>query len=72
MSLIQFILSNSILLKTLTFSVGLDSKKLDTPMLLRISQDLLWMEQASQRAHVKFLHGDFGKNKRRVASLWEE
>jgi hypothetical protein len=41
-------------------------------MLLRISQDLLWMERASQRAHVKFLHGHFGKIKRGVASLWEE
>jgi hypothetical protein len=57
MSLIQFILANSTSLETLTFRVDLDSENIDTLMLLRISQKLLWMERASQRAHVKFLLG---------------
>jgi hypothetical protein len=55
MSLIRFILANSTSLETLTFKVGFDSEKLDAPILASISQDLLWMERASPRAHVKFL-----------------
>ncbi|GAU17942.1 hypothetical protein TSUD_330670 [Trifolium subterraneum] len=55
MSLIKFILVNSTSLKTLTFRVGVGGKKLSARMLLRISQDLLLMKRASQRAQVKFL-----------------
>jgi hypothetical protein len=51
MRLIQFILANFSSLKTLTFEVG---KKLDAAVLLGISQDLLRMERASQRARVEF------------------
>ncbi|GAU17948.1 hypothetical protein TSUD_330730 [Trifolium subterraneum] len=56
MSLIRFILANSISLKTLTFDVGRGFQKLDAPVLLSISEDLLLMKRASQRAEVKFLH----------------
>ncbi|CAJ2636947.1 unnamed protein product [Trifolium pratense] len=55
MSLIQFILANSSSLKTLIFEVGTVSKKLDAAVLLSISQNLLRMERASQRARVEFL-----------------
>lgn len=55
MSLTQFILANSTSLRTLTFKVGPGSIKLDGLILLRISQELLWMKRASQRAHIKFL-----------------
>ncbi|XP_058780800.1 F-box/FBD/LRR-repeat protein At1g13570-like [Vicia villosa] len=53
-SLIQFILANSPLLKTLTFNCNFI--KLDAIELHRISKDLLWMERASPRARVKFLN----------------
>ncbi|XP_045795678.1 F-box/FBD/LRR-repeat protein At1g13570-like isoform X3 [Trifolium pratense] len=56
MSLIRFILATSTSLKTLTFDVGVGSQKLDALVLLSISQDLLLMKRASQRAEVKFLH----------------
>jgi len=59
MSLTQFILANSTSLKTLTFDVGRGSMKLDGPILLRISQDLLWMKRASKRAHIKFLYSGY-------------
>nr|ABD33321.1 Cyclin-like F-box; FBD [Medicago truncatula] len=55
MSLIRFILANSTSLRTLTFIVCPGSKSLDAH---RISQDLLRMERASQRAHVEFLLTD--------------
>ncbi|XP_058780788.1 F-box/FBD/LRR-repeat protein At1g13570-like [Vicia villosa] len=58
MSLIQFILANSPLLKTLTFNfdiIKLDALELHR-ILYRISQDLLGMERASPRAHVKLLN----------------
>jgi hypothetical protein len=55
MSLIQFILANSSSLKTLTFNVYVDYEELDAPLLLRISQDLLRMKRASQKADIKFL-----------------
>jgi hypothetical protein len=58
MSLIQFILANSTSLKTLSFEVGFNSQKLDAPVLLSISRDLLLMKRASQRAEVKFIHLD--------------
>ncbi|CAK8543164.1 unnamed protein product [Lathyrus sativus] len=54
MSLIQFILGNSPLLKTLTLNVC-SYGELDGPM-LKISQDLLRMERASPRAQVNFIH----------------
>jgi hypothetical protein len=56
MSLIRFILANSTSLKTLTFDIRLDSQKLDAPVLLSISEDLLLMKRASQSAQVKFIH----------------
>ncbi|XP_058738188.1 F-box/FBD/LRR-repeat protein At1g13570-like [Vicia villosa] len=52
MSLIQFILANSTLLKTLTLNFS--GYKLKAAMLFKISQDLLLMERASPRAQVKF------------------
>jgi len=55
MSLIRFILANSTSLRTLTFKVCPGSKSLDAH---KISQDLLRMERASQRAHVEFLLTD--------------
>ncbi|GAU17941.1 hypothetical protein TSUD_330660 [Trifolium subterraneum] len=58
MSLIKFILANSTSLETLTFRVGLGPKRLSALMLLRMSQDLLLMKRASQRAQVKFRHFD--------------
>jgi len=57
MSLIRFILANSTSLRTLTFKVCPGSKSLGTH---GISEDLLRMERASQRAHVEFLLGDNG------------
>jgi hypothetical protein len=56
MSLIHFILANSSSLKTLTLNIDLGYKKSDVPILFSISRDLLWMERASQRAHVEVLH----------------
>jgi hypothetical protein len=56
MSLIRFILANSTSLKTLTFDIRLYSHKLDAPVLLSISEDLLLMKRASQSAQVKFIH----------------
>ncbi|XP_004490303.1 F-box/FBD/LRR-repeat protein At1g13570-like [Cicer arietinum] len=56
LSLIRFILANASSLKTLTFSVDFDYKKVDAPLMFRISQDLLWMKRASQRARVEFLY----------------
>ncbi|XP_045819033.1 F-box/FBD/LRR-repeat protein At1g13570-like [Trifolium pratense] len=56
MSLIRFILANSSSLKTLTLDIDLGYKKSDVPILFGISRDLLWMERASQRAHVEVLH----------------
>jgi hypothetical protein len=54
MSLIRFILANSSSLKTLTFEVSFCSEEFDAAVLLGISQDLLRMERASQRARVEF------------------
>jgi hypothetical protein len=45
-------------LKALSFEVGFNSQKLDAPVLLSISRDLLLMKRASQRAEVKFIHLD--------------
>ncbi|KAK2429864.1 F-box/FBD/LRR-repeat protein [Trifolium repens] len=56
LSLIRFILANSSLLKTLTLNIDLGYKKSDVPILFSISRDLLWMERASQRAHIEVLH----------------
>jgi hypothetical protein len=57
MSLIRFILANSSSLRTLTFEVAFGHKNFDAAVvLLNISQDLLRMEKASQRAQVEFLH----------------
>jgi len=56
MSLIRFILANSSSLRTLTFEVAFGHKNFDAAILLNISQDLLRMERASQRAQVEFLH----------------
>ncbi|XP_058774478.1 F-box/FBD/LRR-repeat protein At1g13570-like [Vicia villosa] len=55
MSLTRFILANSSSLKTLTFGFRYHSKP-ETSILSSISKDLLWMERASQRAQVEFLH----------------
>ncbi|XP_058745791.1 F-box/FBD/LRR-repeat protein At1g13570-like [Vicia villosa] len=55
MSLARFILATSLALKTLTFDFRFCMKP-DASILLSISQDLLWMERASQRAHVEFIH----------------
>ncbi|KAK2416813.1 F-box/FBD/LRR-repeat protein [Trifolium repens] len=55
MSLIRFILANSTSLKTLTFDIRLDSQKLDAPVLLSISEDLLLMKRASQSAQIYLL-----------------
>ncbi|XP_058746074.1 F-box/FBD/LRR-repeat protein At1g13570-like [Vicia villosa] len=56
MSLIRFILANSPSLKTLTFDIGFGFEASDAPMLLSLSQDLLWMERASERARIKIIH----------------
>jgi len=56
MSLIEFILANAASLEALTFKVGLQYPKLDAPILLSISEELLWMRRASQRAHVMFYY----------------
>ncbi|KAK2362650.1 F-box/FBD/LRR-repeat protein [Trifolium repens] len=56
MSLIRFILANSTLLKLLTFKFSPGTPKLDAPVLLSISQDLLLMKRVSQSAQVKFIH----------------
>jgi hypothetical protein len=56
MSLIEFILANSASLEALTFKVGRQYPKLDAPILLSISEELLWMRRASQRAHVMFYY----------------
>lgn len=65
MSLIQFILANSPLLKTLTFNFC-SYRKLDGPM-LKTSQDLLRMERASPRAEVNFIHSAY---RRRQFSIY--
>ncbi|XP_058756668.1 F-box/FBD/LRR-repeat protein At1g13570-like [Vicia villosa] len=58
MSLIKSILVNSPLLKILTvYFYNFD--KLDAHMLLKISQDLLWMKRASPGAHVNFIHSTY-------------
>jgi hypothetical protein len=56
MSLIRFILANATLLKLLTFKFSPGTPKLDAPVLLSISQDLLLMKRVSQSAQVKFIH----------------
>ncbi|PNX96807.1 F-box/FBD/LRR-repeat protein [Trifolium pratense] len=56
MCLIEFILANSASLETLTFRVGLGPQRVYALVLLGISQDLLLMKRASQRAQVEFLH----------------
>ncbi|CAL5193408.1 unnamed protein product [Lathyrus oleraceus] len=67
MSLIQFILANSPLLKTLTFNFC-SYRELDGPM-LKTSQDLLRMERASPRAEVNFIHSAY---RRRPLSIYIE
>ncbi|KAK2451709.1 F-box/FBD/LRR-repeat protein [Trifolium repens] len=69
MRLIQFILANFSSLKTLTFEVG---KKLDAAVLLGISQDLLRMERASQRARVEFLSNEAQRPKKHVVTNQEK
>lgn len=56
LDLIRFLLANSPSLEILTFMVGFCRKQLATPTLFRISQDLLQMRRASERAEVKFLY----------------
>jgi hypothetical protein len=56
MSLIRFILAKSSSLKTLAFKIDFGHKKLDPIVLLSISQDLLLMERASERARIEFTH----------------
>lgn len=58
MSLIQFVLANSPLLKTLTFNFC-NYRKSDAPMLLKISQDLLRTERASPRTEVNFIQSTY-------------
>jgi hypothetical protein len=58
MSLIRFILAKSSSLKTLAFKVDFGHEKLDPFVLLSISQDLLLMERASERARIEFTHGE--------------
>jgi hypothetical protein len=56
MSLIWFILAKSSSLKIIAFKVDFGHKKLDPAVLLSISQNLLPMERASQKARVEFTH----------------
>ncbi|XP_058740358.1 F-box/FBD/LRR-repeat protein At1g13570-like isoform X1 [Vicia villosa] len=58
MSLIKSILANSPLLKILTFYFC-SYHRLDSRMLLKISQDLLMMKRASPGAQVNFLHSAY-------------
>ncbi|XP_058756667.1 F-box/FBD/LRR-repeat protein At1g13570-like [Vicia villosa] len=58
MSLIKSILANSPLLKILTFYFC-SYDRLDSRMLLKISQDLLMMKRASTGAQVNFLHSAY-------------
>ncbi|XP_058759747.1 F-box/FBD/LRR-repeat protein At1g13570-like [Vicia villosa] len=55
LSLARFILANSSSLKTLTFELPYEMQS-DARIMLNISQDLLLMERASQKAQVKLTH----------------
>ncbi|CAL0315385.1 unnamed protein product [Lupinus luteus] len=60
LGLIRFLLANSASLEILKFKVDPGIDKLDIPLMLSISQDLLDMERASPRAQVKFIYPHFG------------
>ncbi|CAL0315389.1 unnamed protein product [Lupinus luteus] len=59
LGLICFLLANSSSLEILKFKVDPGIDKLDIPLMLSTSQDLLEMERATPRVHVKFIYPHF-------------